>query len=883
MAGAIAERIGPYRVVRELGRGGMGVVYLAHDTRLDRDVAIKVLPEELAGDRQRLARFKREARLLASLNHPNIAGVYGLEDADAVRCLILEYVEGLTLQERLKRGRLPLDDALSIGKQIAEAVEAAHEKGVVHRDIKPANVKVTLDGHVKVLDFGLAKALHGEAVSVDTDLADSPTVTMASGATVPGVILGTAGYMSPEQARGKPVDRRTDIWSFGCVLYECLAGTMAFSAETVSDSIAAILHTEPDWSSLPRDTPPTVRLLLRRCLAKERRKRLHAIADARIELEEAAADPTGSSLGLMAQASRRPSREAARPIQLAIPLPHGLHIAHFLSRPVAISPDGTHVVFVGSTSPRDLQLYLRRLDRPDANPIRGTEGGFDPFISPDGRWIGFLVEEDGGRRLKRVAIDGGPPVPITDSSTVLGAVWGPDGAVYFPDNDVRRPAPTCPIVRVPAAGGSPEPVTRPGPGTEDCYHYFPEILPDGKSLLFATCSDRRFTASAVRLQAQRLETGERKTLLEGVVVARYAPTGHVVFARQGTLMAAPIDLDRLELVGPESVMIDGVRTGNSGAANFAFSQNGTLVYLRGARFQEVQRTIHFVDQHGRLDRTISTRGLFFQPRLSPDGRRLAVSRMSSSDRWDVWVIDLDRETWSRLTFGGWDGQPVWTPDGKSIAFVSGRWKRGARDLYLVPADGSGEPELLLKGETFAPNSFAPDGSVLAFSRLDPGSGESIWILPLEGKREPFPFVQSPFGDFGAEFSPDGRWLAYTSTESGEKQVYVRPFPGPGPKWQISTDGGSSPAWARNGTQLFYCNADAVMVVDVATEPDFSASAPRLLFEGRFGEFGEYFNSRNYDVSPDGERFVMMREEEAVAQIQVVLNWFEALKERVQSQ
>jgi hypothetical protein len=904
----IGKTLGHYRIVEKLGAGGMGVVYRAEDKTLDRQVAIKVLPEAFTGDPERLARFEREAKLLASLNHPNIAAIHGLEEADGKCFLVLELVEGETLAEWLSRGPLPVEMALGVCREIAEGVEAAHEKGVIHRDLKPANIKITPEGKVKILDFGLAKAYQKEG-SVP-DLSRSPTLTDEM--TRPGVILGTAAYMSPEQATGKPVDRRTDVWAFGCVLYECLTGEGAFQGETITEIVAAILKSEPDWQALPAATPWTVKNLLHRCLQKDPRERLHDIADARIEIGESIGQPAevpavrGASFGwliavgtaillmglLIGVAVMKYFKPATSQIsQPVVRSPVRLEPGHWLdgwrfSPPfgldhptrtaMAISSDGRFIVYSAvkeNPGPQDKpRLYLRRTDQLEAKPIAGTEGGINPFLSPDDRWVGFWA--DG--KLMRVAIDGGVPVPLCDAAP-FGASWGPENSIVFsPDDSIG-------LFRVSAEGGKPEALTTPDKTKEEISHRLPHCLPDGKGVLFTIM--REAWDLQPRIAWLDLKTRKWRVLMEDAADARYVPTGHLVFLRQGTLMVVPFDLGRHEVTGQPVPAIANIMQTlnvtdsyfNTAAGQFSLSDSGWLVYAEGGILPDQQNSLVWVDHKGGAEPIASFKAPFFAPRLSPDGQRIVYTTFGR--QWQAWVYDLNRGTTSRLTNEGKVTFVTWTPDGKRVAF--GWLKSGQFNLYWIPADGSSATERLTTSDHYqSPGSWSPDGATLAFVEDHPDTGWDILVLDLRSRRITT-FLNSQAGEGWPEFSPDGRWMAYGSNESGRFEVYVRPYPGPGGKWLISQEGGVEPLWARNGKQLFYRSTDGgqVWVVDVRTEGGFSPSKPRILFKAPgLGPGGPI---RSWDLSLDGQRFLMVKMEETkptpVTEMVLVQNWFEELK------
>ena len=884
----IGKTLSHYKVIEKIGQGGMGEVYRAEDTNLSREVAIKVLPEQFTKDPQRLARFEREAKLLASLNHPNIAAIYGFEEADNVRFLAMELVPGETLQERVAKGPLPVEEALEVCRQIAEGVEAAHEKGVIHRDLKPANVKVTPEGKVKILDFGLAKAFEGETPV--TDISQSPTLTEEM--TRAGVILGTAAYMSPEQAKGKPVDKRADVFAFGAVLYELLTGRRAFEGETITETIAAVLKSEPDWEQLPSDVPWRIRDLLGRCLQKAVHDRLDGIANVRIEINMALEEPAMASpigVGGAAQPERRQwvmalglmvltaivtslaiwslmpsSLLAPQPVtRFTITPPSAAPLRNSRYNDLTLSPDGEHIVY-SALNQGTRQLYVRPMDGFTAAALRGTEGVTrEFFFSPDGEWVVFTV----GGILKKVSFVGGAPMTLSDATAQEGGSWGSDDTIVL-----AMGSPTG-LYRVSANGGQLELLAEPDLAKGQQGYQHPEILPGGNAVLF----DIILGGSNHQMAVLSLETGEYKILVEGGRNPRYAPTGHLVYelARTGTLMAVPFDPDSLEVTGGAVPILDGVRhTLRDGSADYAFSSNGTLVYIGGGGGSG--GTVVWVDREGNSEPLLGRQGAYFVPRLSPDGQRLAVTNISEGR--DVWTYDLRRGVLSRLTFDpGADLDPLWTPDGQRIVFRSNR--SGAFNLYWKPADGSGEAEQLTSSEhSQSPYSWTPDGKVLAFWERSPQTGSDIWVLWLDGERTPELFLRTPFSEAEPSFSPDGRWIAYTSNDSGRNEIYVRPFPASDGKWQISTGGGIAARWAANGRELFYLNGDQMMVAPVTTGDSFQTGTPRSLFT----HVNPGGIPRNYAVAHDAQRFVMLQptELEVEPQINVVLNWFEELKRLV---
>ena len=883
------SKLGTYEILAPIGAGGMGEVYRARDAKLGRDVALKVLPDAFARDAERMARFQREAKVLASLNHPNIASIYGLEDSGSTHALVMELVEGPTLADRIKAGPIPIDEALRIAKQICEALEYAHERGIVHRDQKPANVKVTSDDAVKVLDFGLAKAIEGDASSVD--IANSPTISRM--ATQAGVLLGTAAYMSPEQAKGKPVDRRADIWAFGCVLYEMLTGTMAFHGETVTDTLAAVIRAEPDWSQLPAAMPIRIRVLLQRCLQKDPKQRLRDIGDARISLDEvlsgapegapspsAAGPPWRRAMpwtaGLLAVAitgfavwNLKPSPAPARPVtRTVIALPPGQRLAALDQLALALSADGSQLAYVAKTQDGGAQqIYVRAMDSTEARPIPGTEGGVSPFFSPDGQWLGFFA--DG--KLKKIPLNGGVAQALADTAPApSGATWGSDHTIVY------APVVVSELLQLSDGGGASKPLTRRENG--ETGHIWPEFLPGSEAVLFVAILPPRIVV-------QSIGTGERRSLIQGQAetMPRYTPSGHLIYAQAGNLMAVPFDPRKLELVGSAVPVVQGVlQSPVAGApAQYSVSDTGSLVYVSGGLAGGQGRLV-WVSRSG-IEQPLAAPARYYdQPRLSPDGRQVAVDIAENEGTQQVGLYDLVRDTLSRFTFeGSFNQYPTWTPDGKRIAFASN--KEGALSLFWQLADGGGGLERLTNGTTEVPFSWSPDGQQLTFVDVSGSAGAQIWVLRVSDRKAQL-FLQAPRLEDAPQFSPDGRWLAYASDESGRREIYVRPYPGPGGKWQISTEGGTEPVWNRNGRELFYRIGDKMMAVDINAQSGFTAGKPRQLFERHYLP-NPILNARpNYDVSPDGQRFLMVKpveqEQAAGTQINVVLNWTEELKRLV---
>jgi serine/threonine-protein kinase len=903
-------RIGPYEIAALLGEGGMGQVYRATDTNLGRQVAIKVLPAVFSQDPERLARFDREAKTLATLNHPNIAIIHGLERADGIRALVMELVEGPTLADRIAQGPIPADEALPIARQITEALEAAHEQGIIHRDLKPGNIKLRPDGTVKVLDFGLAKAL--EPISaVGVNATASPTITSPALMTGVGMLLGTAAYMSPEQARGKAVDKRTDIWAFGCVLYEMVTGRRAFEGEDVSITLAAVMMKEPDWAALSATTPPLLRRLLRSCLEKDSRRRLQAIGDARLEIErflsgapEDAATlviPVARPLwrrvlpwgltGVLALALltlfvlRLPVRTAApaAPVRLEAATGADASIVNFQAS-LAVSPDGSLLAFAAQNSQGVQELYVRRLTELRATPVTGTEGARDPFFSPDGQSIGFFA----GGSLRTIAVTGGLPVTLADAPDDRGGAWAEDGTIIF------QPSPTgIGLMRVSSAGGTPAPLTVLGPG--EATHRWPQV-PVGSAAVIYTVHSSATGFDDATIVARPLPNGEPKVVRRAGYYGRYLPSGHLVYVQQGTLYAAPFNLARLESVGPPVPVAEnfaaypgGSAGGSAGSVQMAWTDSGTAVYL-AAQSVATEAPINWMDRTGEVTTLRSARANWTSPRFSPDGRRLAVDIFAGTA--DLFVYEWARDTLTRVTFDpAADAKPVWTPDGRRIVFRSNRDK-SSLNLYWLRADGSGDVQRLSESQNSqTPASWHPSGTILAFYEARPQSGNDLMMLPMEGDEasgwkpgKPTAFLATPFNEQEPMFSPDGRWIAYQAAESGRYEVYVRPFPGPGGRWQISTEGGVFPIWSRTRSELFYSSLNQrLMAASYKVEGDaFAADRPRVWSERRYllrpglGSF---------DLHPDGERFVLAaapENESPVRQDKLVFifNFFEELKRLV---
>jgi eukaryotic-like serine/threonine-protein kinase len=907
--------LGNYDVLSAIGRGGMGEVWRARDKKLGREIAIKTLPEQFARDTERLARFEREARLLASLNHPNIASVYGLEEFSDTRFIVLELVEGETLAEILHRGPMATEDALKFALQIAMAIEAAHEKGVIHRDLKPANIKITPDGKVKVLDFGLAKAF--ESDPGNSSLSNSPTISMA--ATAKGIILGTAAYMSPEQARGTTVDSRTDIWAFGCVFYEMLTGRQAFRGEMVSDILASVLAREPDFTIFPAGIHPRVRELIQRCLEKDPKRRRQAIGDVRVEIERmlASGEVTAPADEGVANAPKATWRTllpwtvaAAAVAAIAVwmlkpaPLPEPRPLVRFeynlppvpaqqfrsTGRPLlAFSRDGRHFAYNVNGG-----LFLRSMDSLAARLIPGTEGPLaSPFFSPDGDWVAYLAPD--AQSLRKIAIAGGAPVTICPASLPFGASWGKDGNILF-----AQPAG---IMRVSSDGGMPELIVK---TKENEQAEGPSLLPDGKTILYSLTRVRGASRWDQAEIVAQVPGSQPKVLVRGGSDARYVPTGHLVYAVGDVLFAVAFDLSRLEVKGGPVPIVTGVQRAiapaqNTAAANYGISDRGALVYLNTvAAPNAVQTTLGMVDRNGAVRRLDVPPAIYRSPRVSPDGRQLAVETVSDTGQSIIWVYDLTGgKAIRRLTQEGNNTRPIWTRDGKKIAYGSDREK--VYGIFLQPADGSGLPERLTSAEEglqHYPESWSPDGRVLSLAVVRPplgGNAWALWTLALDDtdKKPKLFYDSSNSNEFGSAFSPDGKWIAYASNEGPDVQfgIYVQPYPPTGVKYQISRSGGAWPIWAPNGSELLYRLSNTVNstpkinAVTVTTKPvPAFTSEKELTIQG----FVPVTNYREYDMMPNGKEFVMVfpvaqqTSAPAVApSIHVILNWTEELKSRVQ--
>ena len=872
-------KIGTYEIAGPLGAGGMGEVYRARDTRLERSVAIKVLPAAFANDAERMARFSREAQVLASLNHTNIASIHGFEDSDGVRALVMELVEGATLAERIALGAIPLEESLPIAKQLAEALEYAHDRGIIHRDLKPANLKVTPDGKLKVLDFGLAKALDDAPAAMDSS--SSPTISMA--ATRAGIILGTAAYMSPEQARGKPVDRRSDLWSFGAVLFEMLSGKQAFAGEDASHTMASVIMKEPDFSALPANLPPSLVRMVRRCLTKDPKQRLQSSGEARIAIEEilngspeAVASPSPAPISqqpagrrmlpwagmgvmglalavvLILWAPWKTGVPPAQPQRLSVAIGVEASVATEWGAAALLTPDGTRLILNGNAPGQSPRLYVRPLEQLTATPLAGTEGARDAFLSPDSQWIGFFAQG----KLKKVSVQGGAAVTLCDAPSDRGGSWGDDGTIVFAANN--RVA----LSKVSSEGGTPEPLTTLDKTAGEVTHRYPQVLAGSKAILF-TAHNTGSDFDDATIVAQSLETGKRKIILKGGMYARYLPSGHLIYVHRGTLFAATFDPKQLEITGKTVPVLESLSTSSShGTAQFDFSLTGTFTYVLGGAGDE--NSIYLLDHDGKPQPLKPAPGRYYDPRFSPDGKRLALEIEASQGGSDVWIYDLQRDAMQRFTLAGsYNLNSVWTSDGQRIAFSSDRGEGKVQNIYVQRADGSGEAERLTESKhSQYPFSWRHDAKLLAFGELGE-TGPRIWMLPMEGDDhsgwkpgKPQLFSTGSWTEYSPGFSPDGRWVAYNSLESGRSEVFVRPYPGPGGKKQISTDGGFWPRWSPKGSELFYETPDHKIwsAKYSTTGESFNADKPRLWSDVVLTDTG---TSYNYDLAPDGKHLVIL--------------------------
>jgi len=886
MAISIGTQLGSHEITASLGKGGMGEVYRARDLKLKREVAIKMLPKEFAWDSDRVSRFQREAELLASLNHPNIAGIYDVQQSGDSRFLVLELVEGETLADRIARGPIALAEALLIARQIAEALEAAHERGIIHRDLKPANIKVTADDKVKVLDFGLAKTY--EQAPANSTLTNSPTLNAS--ATAAGLILGTAAYMSPEQAVGKPVDKRSDLWSFGVVLQEMLTGRQLFQGETVSHLLASVLKDAPDWSSLPPDTPESIRRLLRRCLEKDRKKRIADAADVRLEIEDAAltapASRTEAAVLPAAPASRSRLNwilaAAALVVIAALAIPA---LRHLREKPpsetrldivtpatdnpesFALSPDGRYIVFVASPDggTGGSRLWLRSLSATGAQPLAGTDGAVFPFWSPDSQSIGFFAEGS----LKRLDVGSNSPKTLAPAQTGSGGTWNIDGVILY------APTLTGPIMRVSAAGGTATAAT--SFAKQHSGHLEPWFLPDGKRFLFYVRGAPE--VSGIYLGALDGSAPTRITAADSAGV--YHPSGWLVRRRsEGTLIAERLDITQAKLTGESLTLADGVVDNGRNRSGISVTSTGLVAYRVG---EAIRRQLVWTDRSGKVQETLGQPdGSILNPSVAPTGHRVVVSRTVQGNI-DIWLLDGSRI--SRVTTdAATDMFPIWSYDGKQIVFRSIR--SGAGELYSTsPSGGGTDQRIVASDQLLTANSWSADGRFMLYMTNDPKTGMDLMVMPMFGDRKPFVFLKTPFREVYGAFSPDSRWVAYQSNVSGRPEIYIRPFVPPnavapagtseGEQLQVSSAGGISPLWRADGKELYYLSpAGAMMAVSINLKGStIDLGAPVQLFPTQISGSGvDTQQGRQYGVASDGMFVINTELHGVVGPITLIQNW-----------
>jgi hypothetical protein len=867
-----------YTVLRHIASGAMGELYLARDNRLEREVAVKVLRPEFARDADRCHRLRREARLLASLDHPNVAAVHDLEENDGALFLVLEFVPGPTLAERMASGPLPMPEALSIAMQLAAGLEAAHGHGVIHRDFKPANIVLAAEGQAKVLDFGLAKSISAAPSSGDPWEPSSLT----HHGTTDGVLLGTVGYMSPEQARGLATDRRADIWAFGCVLFEMLTGARAFRGDTATDTLVRILEHEPAWHLLPRDTPTDVRTLLQRCLTKDARHRLRDIGEAWIALDRALSARHDSrdqavpasrrrgvwvaapaviliaAVGLIAFVSWRSrsgvTGERGPRLTYEIPLPNGTPLGGRVGPSLAISPDGTLLICAEQRS-----VWIHAMDSLGFQRSPRGRTGFDPVFSPDGR---YLVVR-GGRGLERQLLADGSfeAIETAYAPSLRGVAWGSD------DSLVYAPGFATGLWKVSARGGRARAITELDSARGEVTHRWPDVLPGGRRVIFTVRTRYQPTFDQADIAILDLPTGRRRTLIPGGTCARYVHSGHIVFARGDLLLAVPFDLRSGRLTGPPAVVVQGVDLNpTTGAAQFGCSHTGTLVYAPAVPGGWTNK-LAWLGRDGAWKEELPLPGLFENPDVSPDGRRVAFTVMGAQN--DIAVFDLDQRVLRRVTFDpGEDTTPIWSPDGIRLAYSSAR--DGALNLYWCRSDGTGQEERLTRSALDqSPSGWSPDGRMLLYTEESPETGTDLWMVDVARSRRTLPFLRTPFTERAATFSPCGRWVAYESDESGRSEIYVRSF-GSATRWtQVSTSGGTEPQWSPSGDELFFMQGSAMMSAPVRTVPRFEAGRPRLLFDTRLLAVPA--------VSHDARRFIAITEVPQSDRVVIRTGWFQDLR------
>jgi serine/threonine protein kinase/Tol biopolymer transport system component len=902
----IGQTFSHFEITGKLGEGGMGEVYRARDTKLGREVAIKVLPEAVAGDPERLARFEREAKVLAALNHPNIAAIYSLESSGepadplaagppqpAVHFLAMELAEGEDLEERIDRGPVAIDEAVPLALQMAEALEAAHERGIIHRDLKPGNVRITAQGRAKVLDFGLAKALTPPDLEVLRSDAPSASPTLTAQMTRTGVVLGTAAYMAPEQIRGESVDKRADIWAFGATVFEMLTGERAFPGTTAAASMARVLEASPDWSLLPAATPTALRRLLVRCLDKDPLQRLRDIGEARVALQTALSPAAETEvetpgqwpiesrrhplpwiltaalalalLGTLGWLVWRPRGRPAEPVRLSVRLPGEAPFRPLQRSSLAIAPDGSMFVYVGGQGEQQ-QLYLRRLREGAAVPLDNTEGAQSPFFSPDGQQIGFYV----GNEMRRIPATGGPARTIGFAPPVTrGQVWLPERTILFTPNKASG------LWRVGVADGASEEVVGVDADRQSSGYCWPDLLPSGRQALVSTLKSHATTWREAQILLLDLQSGETRELIEGGSQGRFVASGHIVFVQGDALMAVPFDPSTGSLAGaPIKVADDVLSDPASGVGHFAISDSGTLIYARGGSRSAAIRKLTWVERDGRTQVITPEPRAFETPRISPDGRRIAMTIAAASD--DIWTLDLERGVFQRITFGGRNFMPIWAPDGKALTYASVAG-RGFPALHTSPIDGSGPAVPLLEpGPASFPGSWTPDGQQLVFGRLAGDTGGGIYLLGPD--RSVTPLLDSPFNESSPVISPDGQWLAFVSDESGWWEVNVASFPDLQERLQVSSGGGTQPVWGRDSRQLFFQSGGRIQVVELRDRAALRFSPPRTVVDKAPPDQGPVPGYPSYDLAPDGSRFLMPEGDRLplVDQFEVVLNWFNEL-------
>jgi Tol biopolymer transport system component len=891
----VGTRLGPYEVTGRLGAGGMGEVWRATDSRLDREVAIKVLPAGFIQDSERLSRFEREARLLAQLHHPNIASIFGLEEGNGIRALVMELVEGPTLAERLAAGSLSLDDSLSIARQIALGLEEAHAKGIVHRDLKPQNVKAPLEGTVKVLDFGLAKSTDPAGVASKLDLSlspammNSPTMTVMPGTQL-GIILGTAAYMAPEQARGSTVDKRADVWALGVVLFEMLSGRPLFADETVSDTLSAVLKAEIDYHALPEQTPAAIRQLLRRCLERNPKNRIHDVADVRIVLDDVIAGRTdeetaspkastirrprwktaalGSALILAGAAAgigvfaRRPVTKPAEPLRFSVMLAAGQELLNGANGILTFAPDGRSLVFAGTMNGKQ-HLFRRDLAGREAVVIPGTEGGDSTFFSPEGRWIGFVS----GGLIMKVASEGGRPFRFADQQGVGGSTWLKDGTIVF--TQVYSDG----LFRMSAEGGNPQRLTTPDRSAGELGHWWPEALPGERFVVFTAF---RTPVDQSRIGILELSTGKVRWVVDGGFFARYAPSGHLLYARGQRLFAIPFDLATATVKGPAvSVVDDLLVSQTNGYGMFAVSSSGMLAYVTESLGNPLRELV-WLDRAGRSSPAVGERHRFQSVSLSPDDRQAALTIQGESR--DLWISSLERGTLSRLTSGaGTEFDPIWSSDGRELFYVL---DRPPFELHRIAAGApdSGRPiwgeRGMLDNEGIA---VSPDGRTIAFEIAASQTGRDIYARQLDDGSPLQPIAATRSEERNVSFSPDGGWVVYQSNEIGRPEIYAQPFPGPGGRIQVSSDGGTDPVWARNG-EIFYLHDNELRVVSTRGGQRVEFAAARTLFSYPIIPAAMH-DARAFDVTRDGARIIAVTvpQENRPRQVELVTDWTSSLE------